>query len=142
MKISVVICAHNPDRGYLSRVLDALRSQKLPKAEWELVLIDNASTEQLRDHFDLSWHPHGRHLREDKLGLTAARLKGITEALGEVIVFVDDDNVVEDSYLTAVSQISDQYSFLGSWGAGLIEPEFEAPPPVRCVPYLKHLSLR
>src|ERR1700722_2249773 len=99
--VSVIICSHNPRENYLRRVLDALRAQTLPAQEWELLLVDNASTEPLAGRFDLSWHPNARHVREEKTGLTPARLRGIAEANGELLVFVDDDNVLRSDYLQA-----------------------------------------
>ena len=44
---SVIVCTHNPRLIYLRRVLEALRSQTLPLEQWELLLIDNASSELL-----------------------------------------------------------------------------------------------
>ena len=35
----------------------------------------------------------------ERLGLTPARLRGIRESRGELLVFVDDDNVLERDYL-------------------------------------------
>jgi len=46
MKVSVIVCTHNPRLEYLSRTLEALREQMLPKGEWELLVIDNASRRQ------------------------------------------------------------------------------------------------
>ena len=67
VQISVIICTHNPRAEYLRRVLDALKAQTLPKDQWELLLIDNASKEPLGAKFDLTWHPEGRHVREEEL---------------------------------------------------------------------------
>ena len=92
--IAVIICTHNPRPDYLTRVLDALKAQTLPKEEWELLLVDNASTERLAETWELSWHPRARQIREDELGLTPARLRGIRESGGDCLVFVDDDNVL------------------------------------------------
>ena len=44
-------------------------------------------------------HPRGRVVREDRLGLTHARTRGIEESSGEVILFVDDDNILREDYL-------------------------------------------
>jgi hypothetical protein len=71
--LSVVICTHNPHAGNLRRTLNALREQTLPFEKWELLLIDNASAEPLASSWDLSWHPHARHIAEPQLGLSAAR---------------------------------------------------------------------
>ena len=92
--LSVIICTHNPRSDYLSRVLQALDSQSLSKESWELLLIDNASEKILSTEIDLSWHPNSRHIREEQLGLTPARLRGIKESVGEILIFVDDDNVL------------------------------------------------
>ena len=54
MKCSVIICTHNPRENYLRRVLEALRAQTLPPAQWELLLIDNASAKSLPEQFDLT----------------------------------------------------------------------------------------
>src|ERR1700740_1615244 len=78
--VSVILCTHNPRHDYLSRVLASLREQTLPAEQWEFLVVDNHSKQPLAEIWDISWHPHGRHIREDELGLTAARLRGIQEA--------------------------------------------------------------
>ena len=138
---SVVICTHNPRIDYLQRVLKALQNQTLSKDRWELLLIDNASDTILADEIDLQWHPLSRHVREEKLGLTHARLRGIEEAVGEVSIFVDDDNVLESNFLEINRQIDRDWSVLGAWG-GQIIPEFEQTPPEWIKPYLMFLALR
>ena len=139
--ISVIICTHNPRTDYLSRVLDALRAQTLPKAQWELLLVDNASQEALARSWDLSWHPHARHLRVDELGVVLARLRGIEESRGELLVYVDDDNVLRSDYLARALEIAEQFPFLGAWG-GNVEGEFEHRVPDWLGPYLHHLAVR
>src|SRR5450631_1561319 len=114
MEISVIICTHNPRPHYLSRVLAALRSQTLPMEQWELLVIDNASQEPLTaDTWDLSWHPRARLIREDELGLAPARMRGMRESLAELLVFVDDDNILDPSYLSEVVRIKHEWAQLG-----------------------------
>jgi len=125
--LSVIICTHNPRQDYLHRVLHALNDQTLSKDLWELLLIDNASDNVLASEVDLSWHQNSRHIREDELGLTPARLRGIKEAKSETIIFVDDDNVLDLDYLEVSLRISKDYPFIGAWG-GQIRPEFEIAP--------------
>ena len=55
--------------------------------------------------YDLSWHPHARHIREDELGLTPTRLRGIAEAEGDLLVFIDDDNILTPDYLERAAAI-------------------------------------
>ena len=139
--LSVIICAHNPRPHYLRRVLDALRGQTLPLEQWELLLVDNASSETLAARADLAWHPHARHIHEPALGLTPARLRGICEARASVLVFVDDDNVLSRDYLANALSIATSHPQLGAWG-GNIRPEFETPPPEWTRPYWKFLATR
>jgi glycosyltransferase involved in cell wall biosynthesis len=139
---SVILCTHNPRPEYLGRVLASLRGQTLPAKEWELLLIDNASKQPLAQTVDISWHSRGRHIREDELGLTATRLRGIQESGGELLVFVDDDNLLAPDFLAQATVISARCPDLGAFGAGILEPEFEIQPPVKLRPRLTLLALR
>lgn len=138
--LTVIICTHNPRPEFLEATLGALRQQTLPVSEWELLLVDNASAQPLAKTWDISWHPCARHIREEELGLTPARLRGIAEATGELLVFVDDDNLLDADYLENARRIADQWPMLGVWG-GAIRPRFEIPPPDWAKPHLSMLAL-
>ena len=126
-RISVIICTHNPDRSNLRKVLAALRGQTLTSDQWELLLIDNASDRLLSTEVDLNWHPSAAHVREETLGLTAARLCGFREAKADILVFVDDDNLLAADFLSNVIQVVEQEPDLGAFG-GKVLPEFEVEP--------------
>jgi glycosyltransferase involved in cell wall biosynthesis len=128
IEVSVIICSHNPRQEHLRRVLDALRNQSLSKDRWELLLVDNASQKALAEEWDLTWHPHGRHVREDHLGVVFARVRGFHESIGEIIVYVDDDNVLDANYLRYAQQLLAEDASLGACGGKLIA-EFERAPP-------------
>ena len=141
VRMSVVVCTHNPDEDRLRRVLEALREQTLGKEEWELLVVDNASEERLSGRWDLGWHPRGRHVREDELGLTPARLRGIRETSGALLVWVDDDNVLDRDYLEVAVRLGAQHPSLGMWG-GSLRGEFEVCVPEWARPYLVYLAVR
>ncbi len=140
--LSVLVCTHNPRPDYLQRVLDALRMQTIDLDEWELVVVDNASTNPLAERLDLSWHPRARHVREESLGITQARLRGIAEARGELLVFVDDDNVPGSDFLEHAGTLHRSYPHIGVFGSGRLEPEFEIQPPRELSSRLTLLALR
>jgi glycosyltransferase involved in cell wall biosynthesis len=129
MRLSIVICAHNPRESYLRRVLEALRLQTLATANWELLVVDNASTEPVDRKFDLTWHANGRHVLEEKLGLSFARRRGALEATGDVVLYVDDDNVLAPDYLARTLDImSDEtISALGGAIVPVLEPGHSIP---------------
>lgn len=138
--VSVVICAHDSRENYLERVFEALCAQTLTQDRWELLLVDNASKQPLSERWDIGWHYSARHIREDELGLAPARLRGIAEAKGELLVFVDDDNVLTTNYLAEAVRIAHDWPRLGVWG-GRIIPEFEIDPPNDLQKYLSHLTI-
>jgi glycosyltransferase involved in cell wall biosynthesis len=139
---SVIICAHNPRTDYFARVLDSLRNQTLAPDKWELLVVDNASKVPLASSWDISWHPTARHLVESELGLSPARLRGIREASADLIVFVDDDNVLDQQYLSEAVRIKKEWPLLGVWGSGSINADFEVKPPDNLEKFLPSLALR
>lgn len=122
--ISVIICTHNPRKDFLERVLLALKNQSLSVDRWELILVDNQSSIPLTNQYDISWHPSSRIVAEKKLGLTHARLRGISESKGEILIFVDDDNVLKKDYLERCIIIKNNMPILGAWGGSTVG-EFE-----------------
>jgi glycosyltransferase involved in cell wall biosynthesis len=141
LEISVVICSHNPIKSYISRVLDALKNQTLSYDKWELVLIDNASKISISSETNIDWHPNGRYVLEPNLGLTYARQTGIKTSRADIIVFVDDDNILNCDYLENVVAIGLEHPNIGAWG-GQIHPEFETDPEAWAQNYLWMLAIR
>lgn len=140
MKLSVLIPTYNPRSDFLDRTLAALYAQTLPTAEWELLLVDNASSPPIPQD-RVGWHPHGRVIRVPELGLTNARLAGFAASGGEVLVWVDDDNLLGTDYLANVLEIFASEPDLGATG-GRSLPEYEVPPPAWYRPDLAPLGCR
>ena len=141
VELSVITCSHNPRPDYIQQVLDALKAQTFDQGRWEYLLIDNLSTDPLEERVDLSWHQHARHVREEKLGLTHARLRGIREAQGDLLVFVDDDNVLASNYLAEAKSIEADWSLLGAFG-GQVSGAFDEAPPEWTRKYWGRLVIR
>jgi glycosyltransferase involved in cell wall biosynthesis len=80
-------------------------------------------------------------IREEQLGLTPARLRGIREARGDVLVFVDDDNVVHPDFLEQVLRVAEERPYLGAW-SGQSHPRFEEPPPDWTRAYWNSLAIQ
>src|SRR5215208_3956013 len=139
--ISVITCTHDPRQDYLEQVLAALKAQTLDRERWEYIVVDNASAGPLEKSLSLSWHPRARCVREERLGLTHARLRGIRESAGELLIFVDDDNVLDRDYLEAAQRVSEEWAILGAWG-GQVRALFDEPPPEWTKPYWSRLVIR
>jgi glycosyltransferase involved in cell wall biosynthesis len=105
-KISIVIATWN--RGEkLARTLASLASQTLPSPQWEAVVVNNNSTDDTAAVFArFAASPEGlgldvRMVDESRQGLSWARNRGISEARGEIIVMIDDDEVAVPGFLAA-----------------------------------------
>lgn len=141
MLLTVVVPTHNPDAERLRRTLEGLRAQSLPAAQWELLVVDNASTNDVVQQADLSWHPNARIEREERLGLTSARRCGFINASAPVVVMVDDDNVLARDYLEQSLRIMEADATLGAIG-GKSLPRYESPPAEWVKRFEKMLALR
>jgi len=140
-QISVIICTHNPRRDYLQRALDALTAQTLPREKWGLLIVDNASAPGALSWIDVEAPPRPRIVREETLGLTAARLRGIRETRAPQLVFVDDDNLLAPDYLEQALAIGSGWPQLGVWG-GQTFGEFEQEPDEWTRPYWHWIGVR
>ncbi len=138
---SVVIPTRNPRPDFIEQVLGGLKRQTLDYSKWELLIVDNGSKKPLKESIDIGWHPHSKHLLENEPGLTPTRVKGIQESLSNLIVFVDDDNILDADYLEQAVGISNDRPYLGVW-SGNVKAEFEETPPKELEPYLWCLCIR
>lgn len=126
--LSVIICTRDPHAGRLEQTLRALQHQSLPASEWETLVVDNGSSPPLNRAPLPVALKNLRVVVEPNPGLTAARLKGIREAQGEVLIFADDDNVLDPSFLSKVQAYFAQDPALAVAG-GIIRPQYEQTPP-------------
>lgn len=139
MQVSVIIPTYNPDWEVLQKVISALHKQTLPALYWECIIVDNKSDNSFSHQIMLP--ENFRMVTETIQGLTYARLKGISEAEGEMIVMVDDDNVLSPDYISSCVQIFSENKKLGAIG-GKIIPVFATPPENYVLDFLDLLAIR
>lgn len=97
--VSVVIATYNrPD--LLRRLLEDLDAQTLDPSRFEAIAVDDGSLEEVRAKLaDLRTRYVYRIERQPNAGAAAARQRGVEEARGRIIVFVDDDMSVGPDFL-------------------------------------------
>lgn len=139
--LSVIICTYNPRIDYIREVIRRLQQQSLRPGDWELVVVDNNSKVSVGTQVDLSWHPAARVVRETDQGLTKARLRGIRETSGDLLCFVDDDNLLDSQYLSVALNLARVHPRIGAFG-GSIRPVYEVKPPEWLGPYQEMLAIR
>lgn len=126
MKLSIIICTYNRKK-YVGETLLRLANNRY-NGEWELLLIDNNSTDSTASICKTfaAQHPNVpfRYFVETHQGLSHARNRGIKEAQGDWLVFLDDDAFVSENYLERVFQYIQEIPQMDAFG-GRIYPLFE-----------------
>ena len=116
--ISIIICTYNRMHS-LSKTLESLVSQYVPDGtNWEIVVVDNNSTDstqQVIEDFQSRFQGRFRSVRELQQGISFARNRGIRESRGEVLAFIDDDEIATPGWLEKLTA----NLFSGEWaGSG------------------------
>ncbi|MEM9091451.1 MAG: glycosyltransferase, partial [Cyanobacteria bacterium P01_F01_bin.53] len=134
MDITVVICTYNgADR--LPAVLDRLAAQAVaPSVNWELVVVDNNSQDQVAQV--ASSHPiksllssRMKIVYEYRQGLAYARRRAVQVARGELLAFLDDDNLPNPNWIQEVYTFGQQYPDAGAYGSQIVGQYGSPPPP-------------
>src|SRR5579859_1003447 len=101
IRVTVAIITHNRAR-LLRQALAGIVRQDYPSDRWELLVIDNNSTDETRDVIGsfATALPTPRRIAEMRQGLDFGRNRAIEEAKGDLIVLVDDDIIVEADWLS------------------------------------------
>lgn len=103
-KFSIIIPVYN-SAGIIERCVTSIAKQKF--SDFELVLVDDGSKDDsynvikcLLNKLNL---PSAKIIRQENAGAGAARNRGIEEAVGDYIVFVDSDDYLNDDYLLQIN---------------------------------------
>lgn len=89
-KVSVIIPAYNCDR-YIQQTVDSVFQQTYP--HYELIVVDDGSSDQTRHVLD-AYGDRLTYLYQDNRGVAAARNRGLQIAQGDLIAFLDHDDVL------------------------------------------------
>lgn len=139
--ITLIICTYNREK-YIGPLLDSIAKNDYPTADYEIVLVDNNCTDNTRGVCEqfAAGHPDItlRYVVETEQGLSAARNKGIEEAKGEIIIYVDDDALVDEDYIRIYAEHFAVHPEMMAAG-GPIEPLYETEEPKWMSPYTKAL---
>ena len=100
--VTVVLPTHRrPDS--LRRAVAGLARQKDPGVPWDVVIVDNDATPSAASSALVASDQlpvESRVVVEPVLGASNARNRGIAEARGSIVAFIDDDVVPDDDWLT------------------------------------------
>lgn len=133
LDFTVVIPTYNSERR-LPELLERLKNQiDTDNINWEIIVIDNNSsdnTTQVIKSYQENWtSPYPlKYFFEPKQGAAYARKKGVTEAQGQLIGFLDDDNYPIANWVAVAYNFAQKYPQAGAYGSQ-IHPDWEVEPP-------------
>lgn len=125
LQISLIICTYN--RGeLLPRCLVNATSQSLPREDYEVIVVDNASADNT--HAIVQQFSRVRYLYCATRGLSSARNTGVAAARAAVVAFIDDDCIADFNLLAELLRTFAANPDAGCVG-GAIEVRMPAPLP-------------
>ena len=131
--ISVIICTYNGAER-LNETLRCIAKQgNTSEFNVEVIVVDNASTENIKDTVDKIWLELGmpfdlKILFEPEIGKSNALITGFDNAQYEYLLICDDDNRLFPDYLNKVLKFMESHPDVGVLGGQGI-PDFQLTPP-------------
>ncbi len=127
---SVIIPTYNR-RHSLARALRSLNELEFPRDQWEVIVVDNKSTDDTKQIVEAARSSTAlnlKYVKEEHLSFTAARHTGAKAASSRLLCYIDDDVIVDKNWLASIVDVFKKDESVGMVG-GRIEPIFEVNPP-------------
>ncbi|MEO8209607.1 MAG: glycosyltransferase, partial [bacterium] len=131
--VSVIICTYNGEERLTETIRHIAKQKVNPRILWELILVDNASTDNTKRVVLEEWKSHSPKAKlkivdEFTQGLSAARQKGFETSQYEYIVLCDDDNLLDENFVQVTYDVMSSNDSIGILG-GPNEALCELAPP-------------
>lgn len=99
MKASVIVPTHNR-QDMLAGMLAHLKRQNFPSGDFEIIVVDDGSNPPVTMP-ESAREPRCRIVRLEGLERSVARNRGAAAAEGDVLIFVDDDTLVQSDFISS-----------------------------------------
>lgn len=120
MDLSIIISTYN-NAASLVRTLDSVAKQDADKAIWECVVVNNNCTDDTVERVTKFAQENPdiniRLIEETQQGLSYARNRGIAEAKGQFVAFIDDDETVNEGFVSAYLDLFHNHGAFAGAGA-------------------------
>lgn len=131
--ITVAVCTRNR-RETIDACLSSLLEQDHPRDDYEVVVVDDGSTDgtaQIARRRARDEGPRVRVLTQAHEGLSAARNRAVADSDGHLICFLDDDAVASPGWVAAMASAAQRHPGVDCFGGRLLL-RLEGRPPRTC----------
>lgn len=101
-KISIIITTKNRKDILEKYALVGLQNLRHSLIDYEIIIVDNGSNKTTEDYLKNIRIKNLLVIRENKIGCSAGRNAGIKKATGDIIIFIDDDCLIDDDWLNRI----------------------------------------
>jgi glycosyltransferase involved in cell wall biosynthesis len=127
-KVSIVIPTYNR-LARLKQVIAAIERQTYPQRDIEVIIVSDGSTDGTDEYLSAIKAPLSlRFMPQANAGPAAARNKGIRNAQGDIVLFIDDDVVPNPELVTEHARMHENHPNLVVLGPMLNPPDFTFSP--------------
>lgn len=130
MDITVILCTYNRCSSLKTALGSVALSQLPPSVSWEVLVVDNNSTDQTREvveRFASQYPGRFRYMFEARPGKSNALNAALQNTNADVLAFMDDDVLVEPDWLHLLTSIFESPEYSGAGGRILPEANFLLP---------------
>ncbi|HEX3445666.1 MAG TPA: glycosyltransferase [Chthoniobacterales bacterium] len=117
--LSIILCTWNRAESLAVALASIAACVVPPEIEWEVLVVDNNSTDETRAVCEsfIQRHPRRfRYLFEGRQGKSFALNSGIQQATGEILAFTDDDLTVDQDWIAELFRIFQTHDCAGVGG--------------------------
>lgn len=102
-RLSIIVPVYNVEK-YLERCVDSLLKQDIDKADYEIILVNDGSTD---NSYEIAKRLSNENeniilLTQENKGLSGARNTGLERAVGKYIMFVDSDDMLFHNVISKI----------------------------------------
>lgn len=143
--VSVIVCCHNSANRIGKTLSNLSKQEDVGDISWEIILVDNASTDHTASISSAMWKELGtttrlRIVSQPVPGLAHARRKGLAEAAYSYLLFCDDDNWLSAGYVRGMYEMLESDPNIAACG-GMGVPVFETKEPFWFYEYSEAFAL-
>ena len=136
MFFSIIVPSYNR-KHELQSLLESLEKQELPVEQYEVIVVDDGSTDSTAEwmgKFQATSPLHLRFFQQGHGGPGAARNHGAANAAGQVFVFTDSDCIAPPSWLTEIKRVFNSDPTVQAFG-GPDDASSDFPPLLKAINY-------